>query len=143
MTIAAILSGKGDTVSTVAADASILSAVKLMADKKIGAVLAVDAAGDVVGVVSERDVVRGLATDGPGIIEQPVAAIMTSPVITVEPAYTVHQSMELMTNRRIRHLPVVDKGRLVGIVSIGDLVKRRIEDAEHVAEELKTYITMG
>jgi CBS domain-containing protein len=97
----------------------------------------------VLGVVSERDVVRGLAVNGASVLDQTADQIMSAPVVTCAPGDTVQEAMEQMTAGRFRHLPVMDGGRLLGIVSIGDLVKRRIEDAEHEAEELKQYITTG
>jgi CBS domain-containing protein len=143
MTIAAILSGKGPEVVTVTADATVAAVVSVLVRRRIGAVPVLDG-GSMVGIVSERDIVRALGeagTGGPALPDRPVAAIMTAPVITIRPADSVVGALALMTDRRIRHLPVVDGGRLVGMVSIGDLVKRRIAEAEREASELKEYIT--
>jgi CBS domain-containing protein len=97
----------------------------------------------VIGVVSERDVIRGLCGQGTEVLERCAREIMTSPVVTIAPTDSVADAMELMTGRRVRHLPVVDGGALVGLVSIGDLVKRRIEEAEQEALALKDYIAAG
>jgi CBS domain-containing protein len=140
MTIASILAGKGGEVVTVRGDTSLWDVVALLHDRGIGAVLVVDDEAPV-GIVSERDVVRCLHRRGTEILNATADAIMTSPVVVAAPTDSVAQAMTLMTERRIRHLPVMERGRLVGLVSIGDLVKRRIEDAEHETETLKTYIT--
>jgi CBS domain-containing protein len=140
MTIASILAGKGEEVVTVAADTTIWDVVALLHDRRIGAVLVMD--GDQpTGIVSERDVVRCLHQRGTDILSATAAAVMTSPVVVAAPGDTVASAMALMTERRIRHLPVMNRGKLVGLVSIGDLVKRRIDDAEHETQTLKTYIT--
>lgn len=140
MGVATILRDKGHAVASVGPDALVEEIVGELTTRRIGAVLVMD--GDlVVGVVSERDVVRGLAGHQGGVLILRAKDIMTSPVITISPADSVAGAMELMTGRRIRHLPVVESGRLVGLVSIGDLVKARIEEAEREALALKDYIT--
>lgn len=141
MTVAAILAAKGNEVVTVSDTMTVKDVVATLSQRRIGAVLVTDSSGDVIGVLSERDVVRCLASDGPAILDRPAKALMTSPVLTCRPTDPVQDVMALMTERRIRHVPVVEEGRLLGIVSIGDLVKRRIEDVEHEAAALKTYIT--
>ena len=142
MTVAAILREKGAEVYTVATDATLADAVRRLAEQKIGALLALRG-GEVAGVLSERDVVRCLARHGGAALTLTVSHAMSSPVVTITPQASVDQAMELMTERRFRHLPVVEDGRLVGIVSIGDLVKRRIDAAEREAAMLKDYITAG
>lgn len=142
MTIAAILSGKGPDVVTVAADATVAAVVSVLVERRIGAVPVLDG-GTIVGIVSERDIVRALGeagAGGPALPGRLAAEIMTAPVITIRPGDSVVGALALMTDRRIRHLPVVDRDRLVGMVSIGDLVKRRIAEAEREATELKEYI---
>lgn len=140
MGVATILRNKGHAVASVGPDALVEEIVAELTARRIGAVLVMD--GDlVVGVVSERDIVRGLAGHQGGVLILRAKDIMTSPVITISPADSVAGAMELMTGRRIRHLPVVESGRLVGLVSIGDLVKARIEEAEREALALKDYIT--
>ena len=142
MGIAAILSGKGGDVSTVGPDSTVGDIVADLTTRRIGAVLVTEG-GVVVGVVSERDVVRGLAAHHAGVLALRAREVMTSPVITIAPGDSIAFAMELMTDRRIRHLPVLENGRLVGLVSIGDLVKQRITDAEQEALALKDYISAG
>ena len=142
MTVQDILQSKGGQVVSVAPGDTIGNVARVLADRRIGAVL-VREEGKVVGVFSERDVVRGLARHGAQALERPVSDLMTREVITCKPAETVHDVMERMTARRIRHLPVLDNGQLTGIVSIGDLVKARIEEAEREASDLREYIKAG
>ncbi|MBN2973159.1 CBS domain-containing protein [Roseomonas aeriglobus] len=139
MTIAVILGGKGHDVATIDADASVGDAVRLLADKRIGAVPVMEG-GTVAGVFSERDVIRYLANDGADVLDRPVRAVMTTPVETIAPGEPVLGALSVMTHRRIRHLPVVDGDALVGIVSIGDLVKHRIDRIEAEAAAMRDYI---
>lgn len=139
MTIAVILGDKGHDVATIDAEASVGDAVRLLADKRIGAVPVMDG-GVVAGVFSERDVIRHLATDGAGVLERRVRDVMTAPVETIAPGEPVLGALSVMTHRRIRHLPVVDGDSLVGIVSIGDLVKHRIDRIEAEAAAMRDYI---
>lgn len=139
MGIAAILSGKRPDVVTIAPDAKVSDAAALLTTRRIGAtVVMLD--GVLLGVMSERDVMRALAVNGAAALTMAVRDVMTSPVITIGPGDSVAGALGLMTERRIRHLPVVESGKLVGIVSIGDLVKARIEEAEQEALALKDYI---
>lgn len=140
MTIATILAAKGSEVVMVSDTMVIKDVIALLHVRSIGAVLVTDDAADVVGVLSERDIVHGLAEVGPGILEQTARSLMTSPVVTCRPTDSVPDVMTLITHRRIRHVPVVQDGNLLGIVSIGDLVKRRIEEVEREADALKSYI---
>ena len=139
MTIAAILKNKGGAVTTLAADATVAEAVRQLAEKRIGAVpvIANDA---IVGMFSERDVIRCLQPDGANALARPVAELMTAPAVTVSADESVIGALALMTQRRIRHLPVTDGDRLIGIVSIGDLVKFRIDQIEADASALRSYI---
>ena len=140
MTIASILKTKGGEIVGVPAGMSVQNVVATLHKHRIGAVLVMD--GDLpIGIVSERDVVKCLHEKGVAILDATAEAIMSSPVVLASPADSVAEAMSIMTERRIRHLPVVDGGRLIGIVSIGDLVKRRIEQAENEAELLKGYIS--
>jgi len=140
MFIASILADKGHEVATIGADCLVSELVSELSVRRIGALVVVD--GDmIVGLASERDVIRALAADAAESLLRPVRDIMTSPVVTISPGDSVPSAMALMTDRRIRHLPVVEDGQLVGLVSIGDLVKRRIEEIEHEAEALKHYIS--
>ena len=143
MTVGSILSEKGFDIIDIKDHASLGDAVALLTEKRIGALLVRDSKGGMVGVLSERDIVRGLAAEGAGLMERPVAFLMTRAVITVCSEDSVTEAMTVMTHRRCRHLPVVDNGELVGIITIGDVVKRRIAVAEMEAEELKNYIQTG
>ena len=139
MQVETILQSKGRNVVTVTAGSSIAEAVELLNGKKIGAVVVVDGKR-VVGILSERDVVRHLGTDWTALASRPVSDVMTKNVVTVSRFATVADLMERMTERRIRHMPIVENGELVGIVSIGDVVKRKIEETEQEATALKEYI---
>lgn len=138
MSIGSIVGG-GQRVIAVSPTASVREIIGLLAEHRIGAVLVIDG-DDVAGIVSERDVATGLHGLGAAVLEATAAEVMTSPVITASREMSVTEAMAVMTNRRVRHLPVCDHGALVGLVSIGDLVKRRIEDAEGEAAALKDYI---
>lgn len=139
MTIAAILSDKGSEVATVEAGISLADAVAQLASRRIGA-LVVTSAGEIVGVVSERDLVSCLASKGADALTRPVSEAMSAPAVTTDLQTPVLSALALMTRRRFRHLPVLDGSRLVGIVSIGDLVKFRIESIEQEAEAMRSYI---
>lgn len=141
MTISAILSTKGSEVISVGPDQTVADAVALLAERRIGAMPVLD--GDaVVGVFSERDVIYGLA-DGAAMLARRVREVMTAPVQTVAPDDSVLAALSLMTRRRLRHLPVVDGVRIVGVVSIGDLVKYRIDRIEAEAAAMRDYITQA
>jgi CBS domain-containing protein len=139
MTIAAILEKKGGEVVSIPAATSVRDAVALLAERRIGAVPVVEGEG-VAGIVSERDVIYCLKSDGAAILDWPVSRIMTAPAITIERAVSALAALSQMTRRRIRHLPVVEGGKLVGIVSIGDLVAYRISRIEDEAEAMRAYI---
>jgi CBS domain-containing protein len=141
MNVEAILKGKGRTVVTIAPGETIADAVELMRRKRIGAVVVSDDGVRVGGILSERDIVHALAEKGAAILELGVAALMTRHVFTCRPDDTVAELMAEMTERRIRHLPVVDGGRLTGIVSIGDVVKNRLDEVESEASSLRQFIT--
>ena len=139
MTIAAILSSKGSEVATIGADNRVKDAVATLGERRIGALPVVE--GDqVVGIMSERDVIYCLRDHGAEVLDWPVSRVMTSPAITAEPGTPVLSALALMTERRIRHLPVAEGGRLIGIVSIGDLVKFRMDRIEAEAEAMRSYI---
>jgi CBS domain-containing protein len=139
MTIAAILETKGGEVLTIEATTPVREAVTLLADRRIGA-LPVVRDGAVVGIMSERDVIYKLRGEGAAVLDWTVERIMTSPAITVAPDQQIMGALSLMTRRRIRHLPVVEGARIVGIVSIGDLVKHRMDRIEREAADLLNYI---
>lgn len=142
MTIAAILGGKGRDVVSIAASNSVKEAIDLLATRRIGAVPVLDR-GQVVGIFSERDVIYCLEREGAAALDQPVSAVMTAPAITVGPEENILAALALMTRRRIRHLPVVEGQACVGFVSIGDLVKYRIERIESEADAMRSYIQMA
>ncbi|MEA2754110.1 MAG: hypothetical protein QOJ54_399 [Aliidongia sp.] len=137
--VAALLHGKGHDVLTVTPDSSVAALVALLAERRIGAVPVIDGDGHVKGIVSERDVVRALAAD-PGVLERKVGTLMTRDVKTCGLQDAVVEMMEVMTHARFRHLPVVEDGKLVGIISIGDVVKQRVAEAQFELDALKTYI---
>ena len=136
--IGSILTGKKPLVS-VTRDTRVSAITALLYTHRIGAVLVMQD-GEIHGLVSERDICAGLHTHGAAILDAMAAEIMSSPVVTAHPHETVAQAMETMTDRRFRHLPVVEGGRILGLVSIGDLVKARIEEAESEAQAMKAYI---
>ena len=139
MTIAAILSSKGGEVVTITAERSVADAVKLLATRRIGAVLVMD--GDApIGIFSERDVIYFMESVGAAVLDKTVGEVMTAPAVTVAPGDSVLGALSLMTRRRIRHLPVMAEGRVAGVVSIGDLVKYRIDRIESEASAMRDYI---
>ena len=139
MLVSQILRSKGDTVFTVTPTETIAAVASLLHTRRVGALVVLDAER-VAGIVSERDVVRAVAEGGPAALDKPVAGIMTKDVLFAQPGETVDSLLSRMTDRRIRHLPVCQKDRLVGIVSIGDLVKWKISEVEAEADGLKAYI---
>jgi CBS domain-containing protein len=140
MTVKAILSRKGTDVLTIEPTATLAAAVKLLADRKIGAVVLTGADRQVIGILSERDIVRAFAANGPAALDQQVGQVMTRKVMTCDEAETVASLMERMTQGKFRHLPVVERGRLAGIVSIGDVVKYRLNEVEKESSALREYI---
>lgn len=139
MSIAAVLEGKGSAVETVAADISLFDVVRRLGEKRIGALPVVED-GRIVGIVSERDVIYCLREHGRDALDWPVSRAMSSPAITVDSQTHVLDALALITERRIRHLPVVDRGEIRGIVSIGDLVKYRMDRIEAEADAMRAYI---
>ncbi|MCY6380400.1 CBS domain-containing protein [Hoeflea prorocentri] len=140
MTVKAILDQKGRDVFTVGPDITVAEAGRQLSKHKIGAIVVVDTSGKICGIVSERDIVRSIAEKGPAILENPVSTVMTSSVKVCDDNHTVNQLMEMMTQGRFRHLPVEVDGKIGGIVSIGDVVRMKIEQVEREAEEIKAYI---
>jgi len=143
MTVESILKHKGGDVVTVGPDESIEATASLLFARKIGAVIVKDASGGVVGVLSERDIVRGVAQGGSSCLARPVKDFMSGHVVSCRLHDTIIEVMGRMTDRRIRHLPVIEDGKLVGMISIGDVVKRRIDEALMEADELRRYIATG
>ena len=140
MTVKAILSRKGGDVVTIAPTAILSAAVKLLAERRIGAIIVSGPDNRVAGILSERDIVRTLADRGPAALDDNVAAVMTRKVSTCTEADTVASLMERMTAGKFRHLPVVEQGKLVGVISIGDVVKFRVEEIEGESNALREYI---
>jgi CBS domain-containing protein len=139
MTIAAVLRSKGSEVETIGANERLADAVARLGERRIGALPVVDGE-QIAGIISERDIIYCLRDHGAEVLDWPVGRVMSSPVVTVTPDSEVLSALALMTQRRIRHLPVADGGRLRGIVSIGDLVKHRMERIEAEAEAMREYI---
>lgn len=142
MLVAQILKDKGDQVFTCAPGDSLQDAARALKERRVGAMVVCDA-DRVVGILSERDIVTAVAKDGGGCLTRPVADYMTADVQFAKPADAIDSLMERMTERRIRHLPVLNEERLAGIVSIGDVVKVKITETEIEAESLKAYIVSG
>jgi len=135
-----LLGRKGHEVWTVDAEEPVLEAIQMMADRHVGA-LPVTRGGELVGVISERDYARKVILLGRSSAETPVWQIMSSPVVTVTPDQDVRECMQLMTQQRIRHLPVMQDGRMIGVISIGDLVRVVIEEQDHTIEQLERFIS--
>ena len=142
MLVAEILKEKGDAVFRIGPDATVAQACGELAEKRVGALMVCDK-DRVVGVFSERDVVKAVARHGAAALKRPVSDVMTADVVFAAPAETVAILMGRMTDRRIRHLPVLKNGRLSGVVSIGDVVKCQIAEVTQEAESLRTYIAAG
>jgi CBS domain-containing protein len=140
MNVETILRNKGSAVATIRPDETVGAAVAALVSGNIGALVASKDGEQVDGIISERDLVHALARHGGGLLSLTVAEVMTRPVVTCDPAESVAELMAEMTNRRIRHLPVVRDGRLCGIVSIGDVVKNRLDDIEFEASSLRSFI---
>jgi CBS domain-containing protein len=135
-----LLDKKGSDIWSTTPDASVYDALLLLAEKNVGALLVLQE-GELVGIISERDYARKVALRGKASVETPVKEIMTGEVVTVSPQHTVEEAMALMTDKRIRHLPVVEEGKLVGVISIGDLVKSIIAKQEVMISQLENYIS--
>ena len=140
MTVKAILSSKGRNVIAIEPSADLAAATKLLAEKRIGALLITGAEGRVVGILSERDIVRTLAARGASALQLPLSEVMTRKVVTCTEAETVSVIMERMTSGKFRHIPVVEQERLVGVISIGDVVKHRLQEVEQESSALRDYI---
>lgn len=140
MTVRRILAAKGRDVVTISPESSLADAVRLLNERRLGALVVTDRSGAVAGIVSERDVVRSIAAHGPSSLEKPVSHCMTRDVVTTVESATIQTLMSEMTDGRFRHLPVVDHGRLAGIVSIGDVVKHRLAEMEDEQQALREYI---
>jgi CBS domain-containing protein len=141
--ISQLLRHKGREVATIDGSESVRTALGLLADKGIGAlVVSADGRG-IDGIISERDVARGLHTHGAGLLAEPVSSVMTAQVHTCSPKMSVHDLAQTMTDHRVRHVPVVEDGALIGIVSIGDVVKNRLDEVEYEASSLRSFIAQA
>jgi CBS domain-containing protein len=143
MHVASILKVKGQAVETVRVDATLMTAAQRLSSKRIGAVVVTDKSGRIAGIVSERDIVHTLATEGVASLDWPVSEVMTREVLTCTAGDTIDELMSRMTARRCRHLPVVADGGLAGIISIGDVVKHHIAEVEMEAMAMRDYIATG
>jgi CBS domain-containing protein len=143
MTVARILADKGRSVVTIEPERSLDEAVHILAEKSIGALVVSDEAGAVLGILSERDIMRALARKGAAALDGRVRDHMTGSVVTCERSTSVEEVMHIMTEGRFRHVPVIEDGRLAGLVSIGDVVKRRIAAVEAEHQAMRDYITMA
>lgn len=140
MTVAAILEHKGHEVISARPDDTLATVARVLARYRIGAVLIRDATGAVLGVLSERDIVRAIATHDTAALAMTASAVMTRDIVYGCPSDTVDKVLSTMTEKRIRHLPILHEGQLVGFVSIGDVVKRRIADVEQEADQLRQFV---
>ena len=140
MTVQTILSQKGRDVATIAPTAKVADAIKMLCERKIGALVITGAGDRITGIVSERDIVRTFGAHGAAALDMPLTDVMTRKVVTCEPNDKMSEIMELMTTGKFRHLPVLENERMVGIVSIGDVVKMRLAQLEHEQDALRDYI---
>jgi CBS domain-containing protein len=140
MTVARILGDKGRDVITTQPHRTLLEVIELLAGKGIGAVVVSDAARSVLGIISERDIVRAIGANGAAALGEPVSKHMTAKVSTVTEDTTIHNVMETMTDGRFRHMPVTERGRLIGLISIGDVVKHHVSEIEGEQRALREYI---
>ena len=143
MSVGRILAEKGHEVQTIQPHRTLAEAAHVLAERRIGAAVVTGADGTVLGILSERDIVRALAETGPDALNEPVSRRMTAKVMTCNEAMGIEAAMEMMTSGKFRHLPVVHDGRLSGIISIGDVVKRHIEKIEAETKAMRDYIAMA
>ncbi|BCB19363.1 MULTISPECIES: CBS domain-containing protein [Bosea] len=143
MNVEQLLSGKGHDVISVQPHRTLAEAIRTLSEKRIGAVVVMGADGALVGILSERDIIRALGELGAGALESAVSRSMTSKVVTCRPQTSVDELMEIMTTGRFRHVPVVENGRVTGLVSIGDVVKHRVAAIEAESQAMRDYIAMA
>jgi CBS domain-containing protein len=143
MNVEQLLSGKGHDVISMQPHRTLSEAIRTLSEKRIGAVVVMGADGALVGILSERDIIRALGELGPSALESAVSRSMTSKVVTCRPQTSVDELMEIMTTGRFRHVPVVENGRVTGIVSIGDVVKHRVAAIEAESQAMRDYIAMA
>jgi len=143
MNVASILKVKGKLVATAPSEDTVETVAQKLASKKIGAIVIVNEGGDVAGIISERDIIRVIAEQGSAALRQPVSTVMTKNVMTCNQANTIDQMMSIMTQGRFRHVPVIEEGSLVGIISIGDVVKHHIAEVEMEVTAMRDYLATG
>ena len=143
MNVAQLLGDKGHDVVSVQPHRTLAEAVKILSERRIGAVVVTGADGALVGILSERDIIRAMGESGASALEGPVSRIMTSKVVTCRPQTSIDELMEIMTSGRFRHIPIVENGRIAGIVSIGDVVKHRVAEIEAESRAMRDYIAMA
>jgi CBS domain-containing protein len=143
MNVASILKAKGRTVTTARPDTTVRDIARKLHDRRIGAIIIVGDNGDVDGIVSERDVIRAIAENGAAALSDPVSAIMTRNVVSCHETSHIDELMEMMTEGRFRHLPVIEDGHLVGVVSIGDVVKNHVAEVQMEVSSLRNYVATG
>ncbi len=143
MIVASILKVKGKLVATAPSEDTVETVAQKLASKKIGAIVIVNEGGDVAGIISERDIIRVIAEQGSAALRQPVSTVMTKNVMTCNEANTIDQMMSIMTQGRFRHVPVIEEGSLVGIISIGDVVKHHIAEVEMEVTAMRDYLATG
>jgi CBS domain-containing protein len=143
MRVDVILRHKGNDVLSISPERTVQEAADLLAKHKIGALLVREKGGTIQGVISERDIVRGFAVNKGKVLSKSVADLMTSPVVTCSPLDTLDAIMDVMTNKRVRHIPVMEDGELKGIITIGDVVKHRMSEIETESDALRQYISAG
>ncbi|RDJ27466.1 CBS domain-containing protein [Bosea caraganae] len=143
MNVAQILGGKGRDVISVPPHRTLAEAIRTLGEKRIGAVVVTGADGNLLGILSERDIIRAMAEGGPAALEHPVSRVMTGKVVTCRSDTSADELMEIMTVGRFRHVPVVEGGRIIGIVSIGDVVKHRVAEIEAESRAMRDYIAMA
>ena len=142
MHVAAVIKRKGSDVVTITSDRTVTEAVTVLAERRIGAILVMDGNDAVGGIISERDIVGALSRSGADVLRQKVGDVMTRDVRSCSCHDTIAEVMNVMTQGRVRHLPVIDDGKVVGMISIGDVVKQRLDDTELEVESLRGYVTM-
>lgn len=143
MTIGSILHGKPHRLISVAPDDTLQQAAEVLTRERIGALLVLKPNGDIAGIISERDIIRAVGVKGADVLSRPVAELMTKEVTCCTPDDTVDEAMALMTERRFRHLPVRQGGKVVAMISIGDVVKMKVEEAEAESQAMREYIARG
>ncbi|HVA70340.1 MAG TPA: CBS domain-containing protein [Acidimicrobiales bacterium] len=141
MRVSQLLATKGHDVATISQERSVTDALALLKERGIGALVVTGAKAPLVGIFSERDVVRALATSGERTLQQKVSELMSAEVTVCDESTKLHELMTMMTEKRIRHVPVVQDGQLVGLISIGDVVKARLEELEHDKKDLLDYVS--